>query len=366
MLIPKSWLFVVMLVSILVSWHFIGFPGPTLQVNANPVDSHLIYLPLVVKNYKNPPTPTVSHYISWSSADLNCTTFYNMGKGLGESVESDFSGYVILQFGEPWSDGQQYGVQDYSYPHTFIPVSDIDGYVECYLSGYYHNSPSDSHLVVVAGITNQGPHIGQGFGQAWGQMITNVVDWIESPPDYSAKIGVAGGIDNELRWNEASDSLNWKYGYSLTTSRYFIYYGDCDSCPFEDEPDWTPEPYGWTLEQIYDMASGYWSFALPQIYRKDNQHAEQWYALSLYMYLQYYEPSGFMGSLTQLSACQENGGCSSGNPDAIDNAPDEGWLQLWGEISSDPRTSQSRHGIPFELSLSTDISWNHWKVSVTR
>lgn len=84
------------------------------------------------------------------------------------------------------------------------------------------------------------------------------------------------------------------------------------------------------------------------------------------MYLQGHEPIGFMGSLTQLSACQEVGGCSSGNDDATDNAPEEGWLQLWGEISSDPRTAQTRNGIPFELPISSDISWNHWKVRITR
>ncbi|MFZ2098790.1 MAG: hypothetical protein WAV05_19320, partial [Anaerolineales bacterium] len=91
------------------------------------------------------------------------------------------------------------------------------------------------------------------------------------------------------------------------------------------------------------------------------QHSEQWYYLSLYMYLQYYDPIGFMGSLTKSSACQERDDCNSGLPDAIDNLPSEGWLELWGRIMSDPRTS-TINGIPLEMPVSTDISWDPWKV----
>lgn len=36
-----------------------------------------------------------------------------MGKTLGESVQPGFSSYVILQFGEPWIQGPQYGVLGY-------------------------------------------------------------------------------------------------------------------------------------------------------------------------------------------------------------------------------------------------------------
>lgn len=171
-----------------------------------------------------------------------------MGKTMGQSVQSGFSSYVILQFGEPWKEGQQYGVLGYGLDeygnYVFIPVSDVESFVKAYLSGFYNNSPAYTYLIVVVGITNQGLYMEQAHGEAWGDLITNVVDWIETPPSYSGKVGVAGGIDNELSWNGADDSLDWRYGYILTTSRFYIYYGDCNSCPFEDEPDWTPEDYG--------------------------------------------------------------------------------------------------------------------------
>jgi len=265
-------------------------------------------------------------------------------------------------------EGSTYTVLDYAY--VSIPVTDVEYFVKGYLSGFYYNSPANAFLIVTVGITNQGPYFSyssdpQGFGQTWGTMITNLVTWIESPPSYSGKIAVAGGLDNELDWNNASKSLSWKNGYSVTASRPYLYYGDCNSCPYCAYPDWSPEPFGWTLEQVFTMASTTYGLALPQIYRKDRQHSEQWYNLSLYRYLQGSEPIGFMGSITQSSACSEVGGCSSGNPDATDNSPGDGWVQLWSRISSDYRTAQNLSGIPFELPVSTDISWNHWKVSYT-
>jgi hypothetical protein len=321
------------------------------------------FLPLVTNHYKSPKSTTISHYISWDQNDLTYQRFYDMGKTLGQSVRSGFWGYVILQFGQPWKEGQVYKIRDYAY--VTIAISDVELFARGYLQGFYDYSPSNVFLVTVVGLTNQGSYFyndPQGFGYSWGTMITNLANWINAPPSYAAKLAVAGGIDNELGWSPAQKALAWKYAYIANSSRLYLYYGNCDSCPYVDQPNWTPAPLGWTLEQVYEMSNGASSYALPQIYRTDSQHAEQWYYLSLYMYLQGQEPIGFMGSLTQWSACSEVGGCSTGYPGATDNTPRQGWEQLWGEISSDPRTSQTRTGIPFELPVSTDISWNHWKV----
>ena len=259
-------------------------------------------------------------------------------------------------------------VLDYAY--VAIPVTDVEIFVEGYLTGFYDHSPSDAFIIATPSITNQGSYFSywgdsQGFGSAWGTMITHVVNWINNPPSYAGKVAVAGGLDNELIWNNASKSLSWKSGYTITASRPYLYFGDCNSCPFYAQPDWTPAPFGWSLEQVYTIASTTNGLALPQIYRKDRQNSEQWYYLSLYMYLQGSEPIGFMGTFTESSACSEVGGCSSGNPDAIDNRPEEGWEQLWVIISSDSRTAKTRSGIPFNMPVSTDISWDHWKVSFT-
>jgi hypothetical protein len=348
---------------------FSGLPFGMVKVltaRADPSSANSIYLPIIPNNYQNPPPVTISHYISWGQSDLTYQKFYDMGKTLGLSVPSGFWGYVVLNFGEPWMEGSTYKVLDYAY--VSIPVTDVENYVKGYISGFYNNSPANAFLIATPSITNYGPYFSfssdsQGFGRAWGTMITNIVTWINTPPSYAGKVAVAGGLDNELSWNIASKSLSWKSGYTSTASRPYLYFGDCNSCPYYDEPDWTPAPFGWTLEQVYSMASTTNGRALPQIYRKDRQNSEQWYNLSLYMYLHGYEPIGFMGAFTQSSACSEIGGCSSGNPDAIDNTPREGWEQLWSRISSDPRTAQTLNGIPFKLPVSADISWDHWKVS---
>ncbi len=76
-----------------------------------------------------------------------------------------------------------------------------------------------------------------------------------------------------------------------------------------------------------------------------------------------YEPIGFMGTLTTFSACSEGNECYSGNPnESIDNSPGEGYEQLWGLVSSDARTAKNNQGISFDLPVSTDMSWDLWKV----
>ena len=352
------------LISLLFIFVFIFDVLGTPKTSASPNYLNNSYLAITIKIWKPPPIVTISHYINWGSGDLTWQNFYNMGQLAGQSVNSGFHSYLILQFGEPWFENGIYKVLDYDY---LLPISiaDIEYYVKAYLYGFYQNSPADVFLVVSIGITNEGPYFSEpnnpeGFGRAWGTMITNITDWIEWPPSYADKLGVAGGIDNELLWSTPGEAINWRNGFLVESSRPYLYYGECNSCPYYEHQDWTP-PRGWTLENVYAMSSETGGFALPQIYRKDNQHSEQWYYLSLYKYLQVGEPIGFMGSLTESSACLERDGCNSGLPDAIDNLPGEGWLELWGRIMSDPRTSYI-NGFRIEMPVSTDISWNPWKV----
>lgn len=334
----------------------------------NVLTSFKIFSPIIMNLYHSPPPVSISHYISWGSTELTTQNFFNMGKTMGLSLSPGFNGVVILQFGEPWYEGSMYKVYDYAYGFVLIPIADVEILIKAYLSGFHLNSNANVYLIVVLGITNQGPYFSKfddpiGFGQAWGYMISNLINWINVPPSYAGKLTVVGGVDNELSWNNAQKSINWKNGYLATSSQPYIYYGDCNSCPYYGEPDWSPEPWGWTLEQVYAMANTSNGFALPQIYRTDGQNADQWYYLSLYMYLQGSEPIGFWGSLTESSACAEKGGCATGTDDAIDNPPNEGWRQLWNNVVIDPRTASNLSGSPFEIPFSTDISWNHWKVN---
>ncbi|MFZ2097759.1 MAG: hypothetical protein WAV05_14100 [Anaerolineales bacterium] len=233
------------------------------------------YLPITMNKYKTPPVATISHYINWGSGDLTYQNFYNMGQLIGQSVNSGFHSYIILQFGEPWLENGIYKVLDYDY-YVHIPIPNIEYYVKAYLSGFYHNSPEDVFLIVSIGITNQGPYFSEpnnpeGFGRAWGTMITDLINWINQPPSYGDKLAVAGGIDNELLWSTPGKSINWRNGFLVESSRPYLYYGDCNSCPYYEHQDWSP-PNGWTLENIYTMANSPGGLALPMIYRKDNQH----------------------------------------------------------------------------------------------
>jgi len=289
---------------------------------SSPTDDYYLYLPLILKNFKTPPLPTVSRYLGYNDGyvhDLTWSKLYTLGCNQGASTPSNFVGYVVLNFGEPWHDGSTYGTRLFDSPHyTFISTSDIETLSKAFLQGYWDCSPNDSRLILAIGTNNDGPFVEYGHGEAWAGLINNIADWIESPPSYASQEGVVGAIDSELDWNMADVSLDWRNGYISWATRFYLYFGDCAGCPTAQLPGWLPNN-AWTVEDVYQMSGGTnYNLPLPQIYSKDRANAQQWQYLSLYAYINHYEPLSFMGSMTQWHACQERDNCNSGTPNAID------------------------------------------------
>ena len=224
-------------------------------------------------------------------------------------------------------------------------------YSESFLLGYFDCAPSDSRVNLAIGTNNYGPYVNYASGQAWANVVNTVNSWINSQPGYAVKLGVTGAIDSELQWNSSQASLDWKNGYTSSASIFYLYYGDCSGCPSKIYPNWIPDN-GWTLENVYQMSSTGYAFNFPEIYSVDRSNARQWQYVSLYSKINYGNPIGFLGVLTQSKACQQRNNCSSNTSNATDNPPEEGWEQLWGELYNDPNTTVS------DIPNLSDMSWD--------
>ena len=135
----------------------------------------------------------------------------------------------------------------------------------------------------------------------------------------------------------------------------FYNFGSCDSCPWFEHPDWIPNEFGWSTEDIYYVSSrqsisGTTNLPFTQIYKTNSQHADQWYRVSLYGVNTHGLPLFFRGTLTQYYACRDTDMalCQSWS---TNNTPEQGWRQLWQALNVNPLTAV---GAPV---VSSDIRW---------
>jgi len=271
------------------------------------------------------PPATTTRYMSTTDSD----TLYNLG-----CSQTDESGAIILDFGQPWFDGSSYGTIIFG-SITFRSIDDIENAVRGFLSGYYLCGGSGTMRLAV-GTSNYRGSTGYGHGQAWAQMVNRVNDFIASPPDWSDREAARGASDIELDWNSVTNSRAWVDGYAsaYVAASYFYNYGDAAGCP----------PYGscnngWTQEDVWYVSWGAPpAVPVPEIYTLGT--AREWYRISLYGYTNHGRAVQILGTLTQWAAA---GFCCT-------NPPDVGWQQLMDLLNADSRTMQT---IPY----STDITW---------
>jgi hypothetical protein len=272
---------------------------------------------------------------------------------------------VVLDFGQPWKLGADYGAYLFS-PLAFANTSQIAGYVESFAQGYWIcalDEPGSPHLDLAVGTTTYGgsnnpTYVTYEHGQAWADMVDGIISWIHSCGqgcDYSSRISVAGAIDIELVWSPKNVARAWADGYDSTNgiSNYYYNYGTCEGCPYTfpwggGHPDWAPSN-GWSVDDIWYVSSHGPAWAFPEIYNPNQSQAYQWQNISLYGAVFQDFPLTFKGSMTQYQACQDHPLDCNG----MDNDPGEGWIQLYEALNSDTRTSQPA------LHWSTDITWNN-------
>lgn len=327
------------------------------KVAASVTTTHKQYLPLVLKDYKSPPAASTSRYMGYNNNEpynLNWNKVENLGCSQGQAIVSGQDIVVVLSFGMPSRDDQgHYGAKIYDSPYyNHVYTSTISYWSKAYLHGFWECSPTNAHLSLALGVTNEGPDVGMEHGKQWAKMVNDVAGYITAMY-YSSKESVFGAINNELDWNGPTVSLDWATGYGSAGTREYLNFGNCAGCPTEAHPGWDPNG-DWTREDVYLMADGkFLAEPLPLIYAVDGVNAEQWYFLSVYSFIYHEYPLSIHGSFTQWDACQDRpADCYIGTSNATDNRPEEGWLQLWRELVKDPRTVRP-------LDWSTDISWKN-------
>ncbi len=147
-------------------------------------------------------------------------------------------------------------------------------------------------------------------------------------------------------------TLSWLNGFGSVAPSVRLYnYGDCE-CPLGYDPT-VVLPNSWVYHDIWWMSWGSNTFnpyPLPEIYNSGAAHANayQWQGVSHYGKVSETGPLIFVGLMTEMQACAQEGGCAG-----IDNTPDQGLFQLNQAISQDPLIAYS---LPSYLS-STDIDW---------
>ncbi len=325
--------------------------------------------------YKAPIPYVTSYYIQ----DESGAAMYALGCDLGSLVRSTAGiqdSLVILNFGQMWIENGQFGAGSFTPYWHFIPLWKVEEAVKQYAVGYYNCSGTDRESFVFIGVgtnnfggmmldnPNQEVKTSRYYmgGQLWGEMVTRLNQWAASS-GYAHQVAVAGAIDIEWAtnsgWNTPTVTRAWVDGFDSRDNGRYIYFnfGACVGCPIVPSPGWVySSSMPWTQDHIYYVS---WqappAYAVPEIYRNDGYLAKQWQAVSKYGAI-YKQPIGridFSGPMTQWQACQQrpNNECTRTDGNGLDNTPEEGWLQLYSALNSDPLTAQP------VLRWVTDIRW---------
>lgn len=272
-------------------------------------------------------------------------TFFNLG-----CTQTNQSGVVILDFGQPWFDGTNYGSK---LPDSleFVSISDIESAVRYFLNGYYICG-GKGFMTVAVGTNNYGTvNTNFAHGQAWGQMLARLNSYISGPPSLRDRLAVVGAIDIEIGWNTPTNSRAWVDGYASASPVNYYNYGDAQGCPTAGTGSCD---FGWTQEDVWYVSWGNAAHPqpVPEIYFNappgPPTHAQRWATLAT---LHSTSPMLIPGVLTEWQACQDpNRTCASGY-----NTPLQAWQQMMDAlyaVTTDPNTVQ-------KVLYSSDITWQN-------
>lgn len=306
------------------------------------------------------PRWTYSYYIMTTSLQAH----FDLGCALGLddlNTPGTQDNLVILDYGSP---KQINGVQGASLllRTGFATTQQIADAVKNFGWGYYVCTGQDmqSRLRIGIGTTNfptsENPSVTYEHGLAWALLVNQVNDWlkINTTNATTQQVDAVGANDIELAWNSYENTRKWLDGYDAANGYMMYNFGALPGCPRFSNPgaQCGSYPYVWSREQVWYVIYGAGPvYSLPEIYARNGVNAEQWYLMSVYGYQVHGAPVGFVGTLTNYTACRQVGGCGTGNS-AIDNTPVQGWTQLYNLLNNDPRTAQG-------LRWASDIAWTN-------
>lgn len=302
-----------------------------------------------------PPPASKSFYMFTTDPSAAYQLGFNQATALGAFP---FGLVTVLAFGRPDFQGGQHGSRLFN--NTFAPISAIETAAKQYINGYFVGGGGNPLYDIRLGIGTSncrpgcadppclaGTNVNFNHGQAWGQMVDRVRQWILST-GFGFFSDATGAIDIEGCWNSPANTRSWINGYNTAPISYLYNFGSCDGCPWIAIPGCTTstfgggQPNGWTLEDLWWVSWGAAaSLPLPQIYRTDCVNAAQWQNVSLHGVNVHQDRMTFDGAFTQFA---------NSNMSSATNTPAEGWQDLFIAIESRPETSQGGF-----LRTSTDI-----------
>ncbi len=287
------------------------------------------------------PYATVSRYMQTTDWDASRARGCNDGENVPEGEDV----VVILDYGQPWFDGNEYGTIVFG-TYDFRSMAQVEEGAKGYITGFFECMGRNAYLTLAVGVNNYGREVTREHGAAWAAMINDLNTWVATPPSYAGSVTVRGASDIEPSFNGPLVTRAWVDGYNaaMLSPSFYYDFGSCDSCPFTDCPSCDPAN-DWELEDIWYVSYGATAaLPLPEIYLQSGVNAEQWQRMSLYSSTVHGQAMMMRGSLTQWRACQGKE-CYG-----VDNRPDQGWSQLTAALNADPRTA-----VP--VSWATDMTW---------
>lgn len=319
-----------------------------------------IYGPIVTR--ASQPRPVTSWYVTTTDISVLSTLGCNDAKQLlpGPNL-------IILDFGYPWSQNGQQGVRILPGGSStkWRTITEVENGVKAYLEGFKaaNCNPSGATTRLVISVNNYdspseaGDYVNTQHGNAWIEMIRRIYDYVSNDTYLASKIFIRGGIDIELDWNSAADTIAWVDAYKAKavyqgTTLSLYNFGTCEDCPNISTCPSTAMRDDWTMYKVWYVSQGSSvSYAWPEIYHRSGVNATQWYCLSLYAHQNYSTKLNILGMLTQWEACHDNNtnnnGCHSLD---TDNTPEQGWTQLMDILNANSSTA-------ITVNSASDIEW---------
>ncbi|MCZ7551809.1 MAG: hypothetical protein M5U05_04355 [Anaerolineales bacterium] len=338
------------------------YPSPT-GVIATPYGGNIesltlikVYIPLISKTF--PPDPTTS----WYMETVNTEMLLSLGCQLGNR-DRELSGQqdsiVILDFDSPTYTSGVYGANLFGYGP--VSTSAVAAAVKFFGAGYYNCVYPDraSTIVIAVGTNNcdsttcSGAAIDGEYyahGAAWAVMVNEIGSYFVTN-GYYPQVRAYGASDIEVGWNDYYTTRQWVDGYDSINNWPMFNFGDAEGCPQVRTGENSGCANGWyqyTIWYVSGRGGVNSSSPLPLIYAKDGANGRQWYSLSAYGVDLQNGRLELQGAVTQHLACSQRI-C----PPGTNNSPQEGYINLYSALNSDPDTSQP-------LKWSTDIGYSGW------
>jgi len=308
------------------------------------------------------PLTTLSRYVALQK-ELSPETFRAWGCARGQALPPWGWGTVILDFGYPAIEGEEYGVNLLTDEDFFASTATIMDLAQSFLDGFAECNGT-ARLYLALGVNNRREAVTRAHGRAWAQMINQLNQQIWGNPHWLGRFRVLGAIDAEPSWNTPQATREWVEGYTevadlFDLGSYLLNFGSCECNDRTGTPieSLAQERFGlrqtWTFTDVVYISWALGSnFPFPEIYHTRSSHARQWLNVARFnVGARIAERMRFFGVLTQWDACQVRGQpegvtrCSS-----TDNRPMKGYWQMHQILESTPRVADPPR-------FSSDISW---------